>query len=143
MSGALAYGSAAVVAASGIALVLLARRTALAREIAALRARRSWRRVTAAYVRGDMRSPVAVAELATARPLPGFSVTPAAARVTVDLLDRLEHERAAVQSDRGREWRYTLLYLRGSAGLAGRLPVSFDRLVDEVGELPDSMLAAA
>ena len=50
----------------------------------------------------------------------------------IDLLERLVDQGARVVPDRADEWRYTLTYLRGYVGLDGRLPRSFDGLVEDV-----------
>ena len=107
----------------------------------ALRGRRGW---------GDLRrrgfatvaAPAPLAVALEPRVVP--AVERRRPRVTVDRLDRLLHERADARSDRASEWRYTLVYLRGYAGLDGRLPQSFDPLVDEVfGELLGPVPVAA
>jgi hypothetical protein len=47
-------------------------------------------------------------------------------------------------AERGEERRFTLLYLRGYAGLDGRLPHSFDGLVDDVfGDLLEPVQGSA
>jgi hypothetical protein len=75
-------------------------------------------------------------------PLPAPVAQPRAPRI--DLLERLVDERARAVPDRAQEWRYTLTYLRGYAGLDGRLPRSFDDLVRDVfSELLEPAPAAA
>lgn len=70
-------------------------------------------------------------------------VPPSQRQVRIERLEQLvrAHSRAAARGD---ELRYTLLYLRGYAGLDGRLPASFDGLVGEVfGDLLEPLPAAA
>jgi hypothetical protein len=88
----------------------------VAREVAALADRRSWRRATAAYALGDMFASSAVPQ----------------AQLRIERLEELVRLDSADAPQRGDERRFTLLYLRGYAGLDGRLPHSFDGLVDDV-----------
>jgi hypothetical protein len=53
-------------------------------------------------------------------------------RRRIESLERLVRAHSSRASEREEERRYTLLYLRGYAGLDGRLPPSFDSLVDDV-----------
>ena len=62
----------------------------------------------------------------------------------MERLEELVRLHSSSAPDRADEWRSTLVYLRGYAGLDGRLPHSFDGLVDEVfGELLDTLPTAA
>jgi cellulose synthase/poly-beta-1,6-N-acetylglucosamine synthase-like glycosyltransferase len=57
-------------------------------------------------------------------------------RLRIGRLEELVRLQSANATERHEERRFTLLYLRGYAGLDGRLPHSFDGLVDDVfGEL--------
>jgi cellulose synthase/poly-beta-1,6-N-acetylglucosamine synthase-like glycosyltransferase len=105
-----------------------------------LRGRRGWGELRR---RGFLAVPAAAPDAAVV-PAPAAAPAVSHQAVTVDRLARLVHERGTALSDRASEWRYTLVYLRGYAGLDGRLPNSFDSLVDEVfGELFDQLPVAA
>jgi cellulose synthase/poly-beta-1,6-N-acetylglucosamine synthase-like glycosyltransferase len=103
------------------------------------RGRRSWGELRR---RGFAQAPEAhplVMPLLPALPTPAPAATP-----RMERLEELVRLHSAGAPDRADEWRSTLVCLRGYAGLDGRLPHSFDGLVDEVfGELLDSLPTAA
>ena len=53
-------------------------------------------------------------------------------RLRIERLEELVRLQSANATERHEERRFTLLYLRGYAGLDGRLPHSFDGLVRDV-----------
>jgi cellulose synthase/poly-beta-1,6-N-acetylglucosamine synthase-like glycosyltransferase len=72
------------------------------------------------------------------RPAPVIVDRPAAVapfaskQLRIEQLEELVRVHSPAAAERGDEQRFTLLYLRGYTGLDGRLPHSFDGLVDDV-----------
>jgi cellulose synthase/poly-beta-1,6-N-acetylglucosamine synthase-like glycosyltransferase len=97
------------------------------------------------YASGAVLAPVPVAPSLPVALSPPVAVSPpvAAGRsraegLRIGRLEQLVRAHSATAAERDDERRFTLLYLRGYAGLDGRLPESFDALVDDVfGDLLD------
>jgi cellulose synthase/poly-beta-1,6-N-acetylglucosamine synthase-like glycosyltransferase len=109
----------------------------LAAFVEVVRGKRQW---GAQRRRGFQAAPQAVATVPAPvpAPVPTVPLRPAAIhpsvpeQLRIEQLEDLVRLHSADAVERGEERRFTLLYLRGYAGLDGRLPNSFDMLVDDV-----------